>query len=88
MIWHKFKFHWTICEVEQSFFILIHKSVENDMGKKSLFVEWAEPVDCLKNLITSLRKWMLNDYKITAQNRAALKVVIMEISILCTFICV
>ncbi len=32
------------------------------------------------NQITSLRKWMLNDYKSTAQNRAAPKVAIMVIS--------
>ncbi len=39
MIWLKFKFNWTLCEVEQSFSVLIHKSVENYMGEKSLFVE-------------------------------------------------
>ncbi len=38
------------------------------------------------NQITSLRKWMLNDYKSTAQNRAAPKVAIMVISIQFTYI--
>ncbi len=33
------------------------------------------------NQITSLRKWMLNDYKSTAQNRVAPKVALMVISI-------
>ncbi len=28
-----------LCEVEQSFSVLIHKSVENCMGQTSLFVE-------------------------------------------------
>ncbi len=32
------------------------------------------------NQITSLRKWMLNDYKSTAQNRAGPKVAIMVIT--------
>ncbi len=48
MIWHKkFKFHWTICEVERSFSILIHKSVENYMGPMSLFVEQSGSAVCL-----------------------------------------
>ncbi len=48
MIWHKkFKFHWTICEVEWLFSILIHKSVENDIGQTSLFVECSGSAVCL-----------------------------------------
>ncbi len=48
MIWHKkFKFHWTICEVERLFSVLIHKSVENYMGQMSLFVERSGSAVCL-----------------------------------------
>ncbi len=61
--------------VERSFSILIHKSVENYMGQTSLFVERSGSSHFI-NQITSLIKYMLNDYKSTAQNRAAPKVAI------------
>ncbi len=65
--------------VERSFSILIHKSVENDMGSDldMRFVSFYK---------SSLRKWMLNKYKSTAQNHAAPKVAIMVISIQLTYI--
>ncbi len=48
MIWlKKFKFHWTICEVERLFSVLIHKLVENYMGLTRLFVEQSGSAVCL-----------------------------------------
>ncbi len=48
MIWlKKFKFHWTICEVEWLFSVLIHKLVENLMGQTSLIVERSGSAICL-----------------------------------------
>ncbi len=57
------------------------------MGQTSLFVERSgSGLSHFINQITSLRKCMHNDYKSSAQNRAAPKVAIMVISIQFTYI--
>ncbi len=56
--------------MERLFSVLIHKSVENYICGLSHFI----------NKITFLRKWMVNDYKSTAQIRAAPKVSIIVIN--------
>ncbi len=68
--------------MERLFSVLLHKSVENDMGQTSLFLERSGPAVCLIfiNQITLLGKCMLNGYKSTPQNRAVPKVTIMVIS--------
>ncbi len=41
------KFHWTIMLSGAVIFVLIYKSVENDMGQMSLFVERSGSAVCL-----------------------------------------
>ncbi len=63
-------------KVEQSFSVIIQKSVENYMGPTSLFVERSGSAVCVIWQITLQRNWMLNDYKRTTKkkNCAVLKV--------------